>query len=96
MFKIKAYHVNPINVVCLTLLVCVLLVSIMSYTRADKAQLPVRDEVSKNTYTIKLVTDNSNKQMGMDAILYDGDRQVDVIHMDSTCQLAKAILLDNQ
>lgn len=82
MFKIKAYHVHPINMVCLTLLVSIIVILLMSNKpigatpqhRVRHIEQIVRDEVSNNhDYSIELVTDNSNPS-GLDAILYDGDR----------------------
>lgn len=92
MLKIKAYHFNPINVVCIILLVVIL--AFVAAKPAQQEQEQVNNAIDKSAamkdYQLQIL-DN-----GKQVILWDRDRIVSVLPLDNKCNLSEAIWRDNE
>lgn len=87
MLRIKSINFTPQVLICYLLLLTV--IGFESFKAIDK-----KAEPKKHSYSIEVLRQTNGSPM--DVAIYDGDRTVDVIHLDTTCHLYKAIVNDNQ
>ena len=94
MFKVKSWTVNPIHVVCITLLITII-VLLVSGKPADSNDSDIPSNmrlVPARSYQIQLTLDGKGHDM---YVLYDGDRLIGTTSLDRDCNLNKLIEMGN-
>lgn len=98
MFKIKAYHVHPVNVVCITLLVTIILMLLVSGKPVTE---PTPYEPSVEQFEDSQLEQLRDYQLqitpdGKYIVMYDYNRLVGVLPLDNHCNLTNLVMFDNQ
>lgn len=93
MFKVKAYHFHPINVICVTLLVTILFFILTGYNATQPVSNPTPIETNYDLikdYQLEITAD------GKHVIMWNGAIPVTALPLDNKCNLTRAIEWDNQ
>lgn len=109
MLKIKAYHVHPVNVVCITLLLVITFFLLSGYkTSSPEGRELVEDRmyqpeqplvIREKSIQYKTFTRDYRIEITQDgkyAVLFDGNRLIGSLPLNNQCNLTNLLRLDQR